>query len=278
MWRHPATQHNTQKNQQFGNLLIPVGKGELASGLKGEGRLAEPEEIVAYIHRFFAQKNTIAKRRLVGKKVLINAGPTYEPIDPVRFIGNRSTGKMGIALAEVAHREGATVTLVLGPTNLRPSIPEIEVVTVQTAAQMFEATTKQFTKADIAILSAAVSDYTPSLPSDKKIKKKSSSLTLELQKTKDILKHLGTVKSDAQFLVGFALETNNELEHAHQKLQKKNLDFIVLNSLKDKGAGFQHNTNKITILDKNNKIQYFELKSKAAVAQDIVDKIVDMTS
>lgn len=277
MWQHPATQRNIKQLQQANNILIPVGKGELASGLVGEGRLAEPEDIVSFIHDFFStQQQAQQTPRLKGKKVLINAGPTYEPIDPVRFIGNRSTGKMGIALAETAHQEGANVTLVLGPTNLRPQTPNIEVITVQTAAEMFDATTQQFKNADIAILSAAVSDYTPINPSDQKIKKKSNSLTLELQKTKDILYHLGTVKKDYQFLVGFALETNNEVANARQKLQKKHLDFIVLNSLKDKGAGFKHNTNKITILDKHNKIQEFELKSKLEVAKDIIEKIVSM--
>ncbi len=274
MWLHPATQRNIDfLTQKAGNHLIPVEHGELASGLVGKGRLAEPEHIVAHLEEYLTQQSK--PRLLEGKTVLITAGPTHEPIDPVRFIGNRSTGKMGIALAEVAHKEGAKVTLVLGPTALSPNHPAIEVIRVQTAEEMYQATVGAFTKRviDVAILAAAVSDYTPKTKSTVKIKKKSSDLTLELQKTKDILKHLGSIKQSEQILVGFALETNNELEHAQQKLIRKNLDFIVLNSLRDKGAGFMHNTNKITILDKYNNIQRFELKSKQAVAQDIVQKI-----
>ncbi len=288
MWLHPSTQRNIQALLAAGNQLIPVEDGELASGLVGKGRLAEPENIVqflasyinssqngqAQVHADMPTSNSKDSLPLAGKKVLITAGPTYEPIDPVRFIGNRSSGKMGIALAEAAQKKGAKVCIVLGPTELRPSHPAIEVISVQTAEEMYQATVTQFADTDIGILAAAVSDYTPAQISDVKIKKKTNNLSLELVKTKDILKHLGSIKQAPQFLVGFALETNNELENAKAKLTKKNLDFIVLNSLQDKGAGFRHNTNKITILDKYNNIEKYQLKSKQDVAKDIIQKIV----
>ena len=279
MWQHLATQRNIKLLEEAENKIIPVGNGELASGLHGAGRLAEPEDIVAYLNDFFAKKE-MAKNglseRLANKNVLITAGPTHEPIDPVRFIGNRSSGKMGIALAETALKQGASVTMVLGPTDLRPSSADIKVIAVETAEQMFQATTKHFADSDVAILAAAVSDYTPVQASDVKIKKNDGNMFLELKKTKDILAYLGTQKQEKQLLVGFALETNNELENANKKLKKKNLDFIVLNSLQDKGAGFKHNTNKITILDKYNNMREYELKSKTAVANDIIEKIVSL--
>ncbi|MGB0838531.1 MAG: bifunctional phosphopantothenoylcysteine decarboxylase/phosphopantothenate--cysteine ligase CoaBC [Chitinophagales bacterium] len=285
MWLHPSTQRNVVSLQAAGNVLVPVGTGELASGLVGKGRMAEPESIVQQLVTHFAhetpnlsnsEKNTL----LLGQRVLITAGPTYEPIDPVRFIGNRSSGKMGVELADAAQKMGAKVTLILGPSHLRPQSPHIEVVQVKTAQEMFEATVPRFKQnCTIAILAAAVSDYTPKEVSRNKIKKKGEQgLTLQLTKTKDILAHLGSLKQNHQLLVGFALETNNEVENAKKKLLKKNLDFIVLNSLKDKGAGFKHNTNKISILDKHNNIKKFELKSKAAVAIDILNKALAMMS
>lgn len=206
---------------------------------------------------------------------MLTAGPTYEPIDPVRFIGNRSSGKMGYAVAEKFAEAGAEVVLVSGPVNLKAKHTNIEVVSVETAAEMYDACHEHFHTCDVAILAAAVADYTPANPADKKIKKKTEEFVLELVKTKDILKSLGKAKSNHQILIGFALETNNELEHAKGKLEKKNLDFIVLNSLQDKGAGFKHNTNKITILDKYNKITKFELKDKSLVAQDILEYLLE---
>ena len=279
MWLHLATQRNIKLLEEAENKIIPVGNGELASGLRGAGRLAEPEDIVVYLNEFFAEKETAKNgiyKHLANKNVLITAGPTHEPIDPVRFIGNRSSGKMGIALAEMALKQGANVTMVLGPIDLRPKSENIRVISVETAEQMFQATTKHFADSDIAILAAAVSDYTPVQASDVKIKKNDGNMFLELKKTKDILAYLGTQKQENQLLVGFALETNNEIENANKKLRKKNLDFIVLNSLQDKGAGFKHNTNKITILDKYNNMREYELKSKMAVAGDIVEKIVSL--
>lgn len=212
---------------------------------------------------------------LKGNKVLITAGPTYEPIDPVRFIGNRSSGKMGYAIAEALANAGAEVILVSGPVNVKANHENIKVIPVETAAEMYEACHQHFDSCQIAILAAAVADYTPANPANQKIKKKTEEFSLELVKTKDILKSLGEIKQDEQILVGFALETNNELEHAKGKLEKKNLDFIVLNSLRDKGAGFKHDTNKITIVDRNNKITKFELKEKLLVAEDILAYLLE---
>ncbi len=275
MWLHPSTQKNIQTLNTYGNHLIEVEHGELASGLVGKGRMSEPESIVAAIEEHFIHHSP---KPLEGQQVLITAGPTYEPIDPVRFVGNRSTGKMGIALAEVAYEQGANVRLVLGPTQLKPRYKGIEVVEVRTAQEMFEAAMVNQTRMDIAILAAAVADFTPSEVSNSKIKKKSGEegMTLSLKRTKDILATLGQMKKPHQLLVGFALETNNELENAQKKLQKKNLDCIVLNSLRDKGAGFKHDTNKITILDKYNSLQKFELKSKREAAQDILQKVLEL--
>ncbi|MCO6476005.1 MAG: bifunctional phosphopantothenoylcysteine decarboxylase/phosphopantothenate--cysteine ligase CoaBC [Phaeodactylibacter sp.] len=268
MWRHPATQANVQRLQDFGNHLIPVGRGELASGLVGEGRMAEPEEIVAYLQRFWDKVQSLA-----GKKILITAGPTYEAIDPVRFIGNRSSGKMGIALADAAARRGAQVTLVLGPSSLSPRESSVQSVPVQSAEDMLAAARNAFKDADITILAAAVADYRPRETASHKIKKTGDTLKLELVKNPDIAATLGQEKKKGQLIVGFALETENEMDNAREKLQKKNFDLIVLNSLQDKGAGFHYDTNKITILGKDNKIRNFELKPKQAVAEDILDEV-----
>jgi phosphopantothenoylcysteine decarboxylase/phosphopantothenate--cysteine ligase len=269
MWHHPSTKKNIELISSYGNHIIPVGKGELASGLLGDGRMAEPEAIVEYLSFFFQQKNDLA-----GKKVLITAGPTYEPIDPVRFVGNHSTGKMGVALAQEMKSRGAIVTLVLGPTDLSFDLSGIEVQRVKTAAEMYEVCINRFEEADIAVMSAAVADYTPVETATEKIKKANGHLTLELTKTKDILRSLGEVKKK-QILVGFALETHHEKENALKKLNEKNADLIVLNSLQDAGAGFGSDTNKITVFEKGNIEHSFELKSKKAVAKDIVNLIAE---
>ena len=284
MWTHPATQRNLHfLVTECKNHLIPVGHGELASGLVGDGRLAEPEQIVEHINQYFATNSSalvvnnappLPPQTLLGKTVLITAGPTYEPIDPVRFVGNRSTGKMGIAIAEAAAQMGAKVYLVLGETNLLPQNKDIQVISAHTAQAMYEATTALFPEANIAILSAAVADYTPVDPQKSKIKKTGNVLTINLQKTLDILASLGKNKKDAQLLVGFALETDNEEENARKKLQNKNLDLIVLNSLRDEGAGFRHDTNKICIIDKENNKYDYPLKTKDEVALDIMNLIV----
>ena len=271
MWKHPSTVANINTLQSYGNFVLNVNTGELASGLTGEGRMAEPEEILHWLSEYFQKK-----KELRNKNVLITAGPTYEHIDPVRFIGNYSSGKMGIALAEEAYCRGAKVTLVLGPSE-EPVPQGIELVRVQTANEMFEQCSKRFPNAHIAILSAAVADYAPAQVAKEKIKKSDETLTLELKKTPDILKYLGTVKKKGQFLAGFALETHNEKENALKKLKQKNADIIILNSLADKGAGFGHNSNKITIFDNEGKEIAFELKSKKQVAKDILDTIISYT-
>ncbi len=263
MLRHPATQANLDKLKTYGTHLIQPGYGELASGLTGEGRMAEPEEILDTLIGFFSKKKTLS-----GKKVLVTAGPTYEAIDPVRFIGNHSTGKMGIALAEKALELGARVVLISGP-SAQPSHPAIERISVSSAQDMLEACKAHFPDADITLMAAAVADYRPVQVADKKIKKSEATLQLSLEATTDILRYLGTQKKAGQTLVGFALETDNELENARKKLESKNLDAIVLNSLRDEGAGFGHDTNKITVLGKHNKIRKFELKSKQDAAADI---------
>lgn len=270
MWTHPSVTENVRRLQSYGNHLIPVGEGELASGLVGKGRMAEPEDIVEYLQDFFSKKADFA-----GKKILITAGPTHEPIDPVRFIGNRSTGKMGVAIAEELAERGAQVELVLGPSILKPQHKNINTVRVQTAEEMYTASMSFFPEADAAILSAAVADFRPKNAADQKIKKKpgQEEMTVVLEKTRDIAASLGGIKKENQLLVGFALETSNGKEHAEGKLRRKNLDFIVLNSLTDKGAGFGHDTNKITIIRKDNKSREFELKSKAKVAVDIVNEL-----
>ena len=269
MWHHPATQQNVKTLQGYGNHLIPVAHGELASGLVGEGRMAEPEHIVSFLIHFWEQQSD-----LQGKKFLITAGPTYEPIDPVRFIGNRSSGKMGVALAEEAAKRGATVTLILGPSKLDPPHSNMTVIRVETALQMQQAAVEHFSTVDVAILSAAVADYRPKEVAQQKIKKKEQQLTIELVENPDIAAILGAQKRQDQLLIGFALETNDEITNAQSKLERKNFDLIVLNSLQDPGAGFDVNTNKITIIGRNNKLIKFELKSKIAVAKDIVNELV----
>ena len=268
MWHHPSTKKNIETISAYGNYIIPVENGELASGLVGEGRMAEPESIVKWIDDFFLSEN-----ELEGKKVLITAGPTYEKIDPVRFIGNHSSGKMGVAIAEEMKKRGGDVTLILGPSGIKVN-GGIKLVHVTSAAEMFGACEKAFATADIAIMSAAVADYTPVHIAKEKIKKSEDNFTLSLTKTKDILKILGSVKTSNQVLVGFALETDNEKENALKKLSSKNADMIVLNSLQDAGAGFGHDTNKITIFDKTGKSFPFEVKSKKEVAVDIVNTII----
>lgn len=269
MYRHESTKATFETLKNFGNSIIPAEHGELASGLTGEGRMAEPETIVTFI-----ENDILKKLPLRHKKVLITAGPTYEPIDPVRFIGNHSSGKMGFELAREAANLGAEVTLVTGPTQLTVKHSLIQVIPIKTAAEMYDAVHQHYSDTDIAILSAAVSDYRPKNTSQKKIKKKAVSLHIELEPTKDILASLGVLKKH-QFLVGFALETDNELAHAKQKLKNKNLDAIVLNSLNDKGAGFGSPTNKITFIDKQLHTTAFTLKSKAEVAKDIFNEILN---
>jgi len=291
MYHHPATQNNLQILINYNNYIIGVEHGELASGLIGEGRMAEPDDIIAFIAKHLSSapstrgqiQNSVSseqitrrKKKLKGKNILVSAGPTYEPIDPVRFIGNHSSGKMGIALANALFNEGANVTLIKGPIHpneifIESAIRQIEVTT---AAEMYEACINNFSGVDITIMAAAVADYSPVTKSEEKIKKSANTMTLSLKKTKDILKELGQLKTDKQLLIGFALETNNEMDNAIKKLKDKNLDFIILNSLNDAGAGFQTPTNKITIIDKNNNIEKFELKSKEEVAEDIINVLI----
>jgi phosphopantothenoylcysteine decarboxylase/phosphopantothenate--cysteine ligase len=274
MLKHPATVINIETIRAFGNTILEPETGELASGLTGKGRMAEPEEIVKEITAFFSKKKN--HKPLTGKHLLINAGPTREPIDPVRFISNYSSGRMGIALADTAAGYGASVELVLGPVNISPVNSEISIINVTTAESMASECISRFAYCDIAILSAAVADFTPRESGSRKIKKDGGGLTLELKPTKDIAYELGKIKRPSQILAGFALETDNELENAKQKLKTKNLDLIVLNSLNQKGAGFDLPTNSVTIIDRNNNINKFELKSKEEVARDILDKIVSM--
>lgn len=270
MWLHPSTQKNLQTLQSFGNILIPVESGELASGLFGAGRMAEPENILQILKDFFVKSTD-----LKGKKVLVTAGPTYEAIDPVRFIGNHSSGKMGIALAEELQKRGAEVTLVIGPVAIATP-NNMKVVKVTTAEEMFKAATEVFNEMDIAILSAAVADYTPVLVAAEKIKKLEDSFTIPLKKTRDILKYLGSIKTSSQILVGFALETVDGEKYAINKLKDKNADMIVLNVLSDAGAGFGFNTNKITIFDNKGRKYNFNTKSKKEVATDIVNTIIKL--
>lgn len=271
MWKHPSTQSNINKLSSYGNILIPPGKGELASGLVGEGRLAEPEEILDFLVKFSEKGLPLA-----GKKALVSAGPTYEAIDPVRFIGNHSSGKMGYAIATQLEELGADVTLVSGPSALK--LPKgVDTISVTSAAEMLHTCEEHFEAADIVVMSAAVADYTPVEVASQKIKKKENEFSIELKKTVDILATLGAKKKENQLLVGFALETNNELENAKEKLIRKNLDFIVLNSMQDKGAGFATDTNKVTIIDRSGNTREFSLKSKEEVAKDICSIIVSLS-
>jgi phosphopantothenoylcysteine decarboxylase / phosphopantothenate---cysteine ligase len=314
MWRHPATKANLEKLRTYGHAIIPVEKGELASGLFGEGRMAEPETILRFIQeRFLAgedrpasAKDLAGKRKdtahgngehpagsgkepvsgndlgagnakdLAGKRALVTAGPTHEAIDPVRFIGNHSSGKMGVAIAGELAARGAQVDLILGPSSLDTAIPGVTLVRVESAAQMYDACIQRFPAVDIAVMAAAVADYSPTLPSKEKIKKDSDTLVLELGKTKDILKALGRQKRKGQVLAGFALETRGEREYALGKLKTKNADLIVLNSLNDEGAGFGYDTNKVTIFEKEGREIAYERKPKQQVAKDIVDRIVNL--
>ncbi|SEV98716.1 phosphopantothenoylcysteine decarboxylase / phosphopantothenate--cysteine ligase [Chitinophaga sp. YR573] len=269
MWHHTATRHNIEKLLSYGHKQLPVEKGELASGLFGEGRMAEPADIVTYLHTHFEDK-----KPLTGKKALVTAGPTQEPLDPVRYISNHSSGKMGIAIAEALAAAGAEVTLVLGPTHLSSTVNTIRVVT---AADMLNSSKAHFYTSDVVVMAAAVADYRPKFVEDKKIKKGAGDeLTLELEKTQDILRTLGTDRPAGQVLVGFSLETNNEKEYALKKLREKNLDLIVMNSLNDPGAGFNYDTNKVTLFDRNGVAKDLPLKSKQEVAKDIVTAITDI--
>ena len=270
MWKHPSTRQNFQTLTSYGHIIAPVNSGELASGLFGEGRMAEPEAIVASLVQHF--KNA---EKFNGKKVLVTAGPTYEPIDPVRFIGNHSSGKMGIAIAREFLNCGAAVTLVLGPAPGALQLDGLNVMRVQTADEMYDACHQVFEETDIAIMAAAVADYSPVSVAGEKIKKKEESWSVALKKTPDILKSLGQKKKENQVLAGFALETNNERENALSKLQQKNADIIILNSLRDKDAGFGKDTNKVTIFDRKGGEKNFDLKSKTAVAKDIIDYIIE---
>lgn len=267
MFAHPATQHNLDILRSYGNHIIEPTAGELASHLVGKGRMEEPENIVAALEDFFQKNSSMA-----GKKILITAGPTYEKIDPVRFIGNYSSGKMGYALAEECAARGAEATLVSGPVNLSVNHPNINRIDVESAEQMYNACMSHYPTSDAGILCAAVADFTPECVADKKIKREKDDLTLNLRPTHDIAAALGKIKTDSQRLVGFALETNDETAHAQDKLKRKNFDFIVLNSLNDKGAGFRCDTNKITIID-SGKAEEYPLKTKKEVAADIIDKL-----
>lgn len=268
MYKHSSTLSNFAALKQFGNVMIPAENGELASGLSGEGRMAEPENIIAFL-----EADLESKLPLKGKKILITAGPTYEAIDPVRFIGNHSSGKMGFDIANEAANLGAQVVLVSGPTHYKAKNSLIQVIDVISAQDMYDACHLYFDDVDVAIAAAAVADYRPKVVALQKIKKASEEFSIELEKTKDILASLGTIKKN-QFLIGFALETENEIENAKLKIQKKNLDLIVLNSLQDEGAGFKKETNKVTFIDRNFKIEPMELKAKESVAVDILEKVI----
>ena len=275
MLKHPAVVINIETLKAFGNTILEPATGDLASGLTGKGRMAEPEEIVKEIKDFFSKKKI--HKPLRGKKILINAGPTRESVDPVRYISNHSTGKMGLALADAAAEYGADVDLVLGPVNIVPENKSVNVTNVTNAASMAFECISRFPLCDIAILSAAVADFTPEEVKKGKIKRKGDELILKLKPTADIAAALGKAKKPSQLLVGFALETTAGLKEAKEKLFRKNLDMIVLNSLREEGAGFGHDTNRITIIERNNNIHKFELKSKAEAARDILDRIVAMT-
>jgi len=271
MFAHPSTQRNISILKEYGNIIIEPGVGELASGLEGKGRMEEPEKILEAVIRQLS-----GKKKLLNKSFLVTAGPTFEKIDPVRFIGNYSSGKMGYAIAEELSEQGARVTLISGPVSVTTNRKEIDLVKVESAEEMYQTAVKTFPGCDGAVMCAAVADFTPAVKEDKKTKRGKENWSIELEPTKDIAAELGKLKTHNQLLVGFALETNDELDNATKKLAKKNLDFIVLNSLNDKGAGFGVDTNKITIIDKDNNRQNFELKTKTEVAKDIVGKIENL--
>ncbi len=271
MWVHPSTQENISRLQSYGNFLIDVGTGELASGLTGPGRMAEPEEIMERLQLHFHYQEDMS-----GVRVLVNAGPTYEAIDPVRYVGNHSTGKMGVAIAEEFVQRGAEVHLVLGPDSILPADERIRVSRITSADEMLSICEDAFSSSDVAVLAAAIADYKPATVATEKIKKNSDILTLELIRTPDIAASLGSKKLPAQVLVGFALETNNEEANALDKLTKKNMDMIVLNNPREAGAGFGHDTNKVSFLFPGNKRENFQLKSKKDVARDVVDAIKEL--
>lgn len=271
MLAHQTTKDNLDKLLSAGNTIIEPAFGELASGLTGAGRMAEPEEIVQRLNEFFSEA-----QKLKGKTVIVTAGPTYEAIDPVRFIGNHSSGKMGFAIAEELAGKGATVNLICGPTNQKSCHPRIKIIPVTSAEEMFDACTGLFPGADITVLAAAVADYKPATKAEQKIKKKDEKVVLELVKTHDIAASLGKQKHNGQIIVGFALETEDEQANAIKKLESKNFDLIVLNSLQDKGAGFGHETNKVSIINRRHQIKSFELKDKQAVARDIAEAILEI--
>lgn len=275
MWKHPATQRNISLLREYGVQIIPVEHGELASGLVGDGRMAEPENIINSLDSWFKNKSD---QPLSGKKALVTAGPTFEPLDPVRFLGNHSTGKMGIAIAEELSARGAEVTLVLGPTSLKPTDSSIRVVAIGSALEMYNACSSLFPESDITVFAAAVADYKPRHFSETKIKKKDDDLVLELEKTVDIAAALGKQKKPGQIMAGFALETDNEEFNAKAKLVKKNLDLIVLNSMRDAGAGFGHDTNKVTVISNDGNMVSYELKHKKSVAADIVNQIIRLAN
>ncbi len=269
MWHHPSIKKNIDILKEYGHKILPVNNGNLASGLTGEGRMAEPDEIIYLVKNFLSERLSLR-----GKKALVTAGPTYEPIDPVRFIGNRSSGKMGVAIAEELLARGAEVNLILGPSSINVS-PTIKTVNVTSSGEMYDAVFNYFNDSDIIVMAAAVADFAPENLAGQKIKKTDHELNITLKKTKDILFAAGELKTDKQILVGFALETENEKENALKKMYNKNADIIVLNSLNDDGAGFEHNTNKISIFNKNGKEQLFEKKLKKEVAADIVNSIIN---
>ena len=278
MYQHPTTVSNIAKLSSYGDIIIPAEKGELASGLEGEGRMAEPESLLNFLKDHFKSKKRSLKslralNKLLGCKVLITAGPTYEAIDPVRFIGNHSSGRMGFMLAEEMAKRGAEVILVTGPTHLEIDNPGVKRIDVVTAEEMYKKCKSVAKSRDVIIMSAAVADFTPVDVASQKVKKNGQHMVVRLKPTIDILKELGTNKTKGQFVVGFALETENEITNAKAKIKKKNLDMIVLNSLRDKGAGFKTMTNQVTIIDKENKMNQYELKSKELVAVDIADEI-----
>lgn len=273
MYRHPSTQGNLEILKRYGNLVIEPGSGELASGLEGRGRMEEPEEILNFIRQMASEPS---KKKLLNLRVLVTAGPTHENIDPVRFIGNHSSGKMGKAIAEAFAAEGASVSLVIGPVSLETSMAGIDVTRVTSAREMYEACSALMEKIDVAVFNAAVSDYTPAEPSGKKVKRGEGDWTIRLEPTRDIAAEMGRRKSKGQVLVGFALETDKEEEHARSKLEKKNLDLIVLNSMRDDGAGFGTDTNRVTMIDRSGNSEKFELKPKDQVASDLVRRVIKM--